>query len=138
MVNEGWCDSRNITVLQRFCSPEVEFLAIKCRPHFLVREFTSVVVVAVYIPPEACTGTALAVLYEALNSYQARDPTAALAVAGDFNKANLTCINTLTVLPEDRGRWITVILRLKADTGPSLSLLWGKVTMLLFSSGHRM
>ena len=24
MVNEGWCHSGNITVLRRFCSPEVE------------------------------------------------------------------------------------------------------------------
>ena len=89
MVNEGWCHSGNITVLRRFCSPEVEILAIKCRPHYLPRKFTSVVIVAVYIPPQACTKTALTVLHDALNSYQASDPMAALAVAGDFNKANL-------------------------------------------------
>ena len=89
MVNECWCHSGSITVLRRFCSPEVEILAIKCRPHYLPREFTSVVIVAVYIPPQACTKTALTVLHDALNSYQASDPMAALAVAGDFNKANL-------------------------------------------------
>ena len=47
------------------------------------------IIVAVYIPPQACTKTALTVLYDALNSYQASDPMAGLAVAGDFNKANL-------------------------------------------------
>ena len=96
MVNEGWCHSGNITVLQRFCSPEVEILAIKCRPHYLPRKFTSVVIVAVYIPPQACTKTALTVLHDALNSYQASDPMAALAVAGDFNKANLKKVMPLS------------------------------------------
>ena len=96
MVNEGWCHSGNITVLQRFCSPEVEFLAIKCRPHYLPCKFTSVVIVAVYIPPQTCTKTALTVLHDALNSYQASVPMAALAVAGDFNKANLKKVMPLS------------------------------------------
>ena len=89
MVNEGWCDSRNITVLQRFCSPEVEFLAIKARPHFLPREITSVVLVAVYIPPEVNTTTATTILHDALSKYQVSYPQAAQVIAGDFNKANL-------------------------------------------------
>ena len=35
----------------RFCSPEVEYLMISCRPHYLPREFTSIFFIAVYIPP---------------------------------------------------------------------------------------
>ena len=42
MVNKDWCDSGNIKMLSCSCSPDLELLTIKCRPHFLPREFTSV------------------------------------------------------------------------------------------------
>lgn len=69
MVNSNWCDTRNITTLTHFCSPNLEFLTIKCWPHFLPREFSSVIITAVYIPPQASTETALSELYKTLNSY---------------------------------------------------------------------
>jgi hypothetical protein len=52
-----------------YCSPEVEYLKISCRPHYLPREFSSVFFVAVYIPPqsEAGTKTALFELYSAIS-----------------------------------------------------------------------
>ena len=47
-VNNSRCTiSKEIS---SYCSPEVEFLMISCRPHYLPREFKSIFFVAVYIP----------------------------------------------------------------------------------------
>ena len=40
MINETWCDHNNIQELKSFCSPDLEFLTIKCRLHYLPREFS--------------------------------------------------------------------------------------------------
>ena len=40
MVNVTWCDHNNTQVLKSFCSPDLEFITIKCRPHYLPREFS--------------------------------------------------------------------------------------------------
>uniref|UniRef100_A0A674ELB5 Transposase Tc1-like domain-containing protein n=1 Tax=Salmo trutta TaxID=8032 RepID=A0A674ELB5_SALTR len=52
MINETWCDHNNIQELKSFCSPDLEFLTIKCRPHYVPREFFSIIITAVYIPPK--------------------------------------------------------------------------------------
>ena len=50
-----WCTiSKEVS---KFCSPEVEYLMISCRPHYLPREFSSVFFVALYIPPQSKVGT---------------------------------------------------------------------------------
>ena len=80
-VNNSWCTiSKEVS---RFCSPEVEYLMISCRPHYLPREFSSVFFVAVYIPPQtdAGTKTALNELYFAI-SKQENAHTEQLKVAG--------------------------------------------------------
>lgn len=89
MVNNKWCDSRNIKILSRSWSPDLELLSVKCRLHFLPREFTSVMITAVYIPPQVCTETALSDLCKNFNYSLIGNPDAALIVAGDFNQANL-------------------------------------------------
>ena len=89
MTNETWCDERNIQELKSFCSPDLEFLTIKCRPHYLPREFSSIIITAVYIPPQADTSMALNKLYLTLCKLETIYPEAAFIVAGDFNKANL-------------------------------------------------
>ncbi len=53
MINKKWCDPRSISILSRSCSPHLEHLSIICRPFYLPREFSSIVVTAVYIPPQA-------------------------------------------------------------------------------------
>ena len=84
MVNDSWCDCDNIQDLKCFCSPDLEYLTIKCRPYYLPREFSLVIVTAVYI-----TTTALKVLHWTLCKLETTYPEAAFIVAGDFNKANL-------------------------------------------------
>ncbi len=89
MINKKWCDPRNISILSRSCSPHLEHLSIICRPFYLPREFTSIIVTAVYIPPQADTSLALSKLHDELSGYINKHPDAACIIAGDFNKANL-------------------------------------------------
>ncbi len=89
MINKKWCDRRNISILTRSCSPHLEHLPIICRPFYLPQEFSSIVVTAVYIPPQADTSSALSKLYDVLSEYINKHPDAASIIAEDFNKANL-------------------------------------------------
>ena len=67
-VNNSFFAMSNIKEVSRYCSPEVEYLMISCRPHYLPREFSSVLFVALFLPPlnEAGTKTALNQLYKAI------------------------------------------------------------------------
>ncbi len=89
MINRKWCDPRNISILLHSCSPHLEHLSIICRPFCLPREFTSIVITSVYIPPQADTILALSNLHDVLSGYNNIHPDAAFIIAGDFNKANL-------------------------------------------------
>ena len=46
-LNKRWCT--NCTLVSTHCSEAIEHLTVKCRPHYLPREFTAVFVMAVYI-----------------------------------------------------------------------------------------
>jgi hypothetical protein len=58
--------------VSRFCSPEAEYLMISCRPHYLLREFSSVFFVAVDIPPQTEAGTKTTVneQYKAISKHE--------------------------------------------------------------------
>lgn len=48
-INNSWC--RNTAIVSVHCSELVEVLAVRCRPFYIPREFTAVIIMAVYIPP---------------------------------------------------------------------------------------
>ncbi len=89
MTNKKWCDPRNISILSCSCSPHLEHLSIICRPFYLPREFSSIVVTAVYIPPQADTSLALSKLHDVLSGYINKHPDAVFIIAGDYNKAKV-------------------------------------------------
>ncbi len=91
-VHNDW--SNNSIIIDSHCSPDLEFMTVKCRPFFLPRELTVVIVTAVYIPPDANVSTALALLLDAINKQLRAHPNGAHTIAGDFNQADLK-----TVLP---------------------------------------
>ncbi len=97
MVNKDLCDSGNIKMLLCSCSSDLELLTIECRLHSIPREFTLIIITAVYIPPQVNTQAALSDLCKDLNCSQTSNPDAALILAVDFNQVNLSFINTLTV-----------------------------------------
>ncbi len=87
-INKEWCNN-TIKILSKHCSSLVEFMFVKCRPFYLPREFTAIVIVAVYIPPCANAKDALHELYSAINEQQTNNPDGFFIIAGDFNHANL-------------------------------------------------
>ncbi len=127
MINKKWCDPRSISILSRSCSPHLEHLSIICRPFYLFYEFSSIIVTAVYIPPQEDTSLALFKLHDVLSGYINKHPDAASIIAGDFNKASLslslvscrTFTNMYPVQIEDRIHWIIATLSLRMPTKPA-------------------
>ncbi len=67
-------------------------LIIKCRPFYLPREYTAILLVVVYIPPSSNNNNrseALNDLYQHISEQQKAHPDAFLILAGDFNHADL-------------------------------------------------
>ncbi len=64
-------------------------MVVKCRPFYLPREFTAIVIVAVFIPPCANAKDALRELYSAISEQQTNNPDSFFIIAGLFNYAKL-------------------------------------------------
>ncbi len=43
-INNSWCDERNLHSIKSFCSPDLEFHMLLCRPFWLPREFTAIII----------------------------------------------------------------------------------------------
>ncbi len=91
-INNSWCDERNIHSIKSFCSPDLEFHMLPCRPFWLPREFTAIIITAVYIPSHANTDQALRELCRNISEQETAHPDAAFVVTGVFNKANFRTI----------------------------------------------
>ncbi len=72
------------------CSPNLEVLFINCKPFYSPREFSSFILVNVYVPPDACVSAAMQQLAEQISEMEQRYPDSLLIILGDFNKANLS------------------------------------------------
>ncbi len=92
-TNNFWCTNAAIT--DTYCSPDLGYLSVRCRPFYLLREFTVIVNTAVYIPPDANITTTLGYLLTAISKQQRAYPDGVFIIAGDFNRASLK-----TVLPK--------------------------------------
>ncbi|KAI5620341.1 gastrula zinc finger protein XlCGF28.1-like [Silurus asotus] len=92
-INTEWC--KNSVLVSTYCSSLLEFIVVRCRPFYLPREFTTAIVLGVYIPPSANAKEALSVLYGTISGLQNTHPDGLFIVTGDFNHANLR-----TVLPK--------------------------------------
>jgi len=91
-INNLWCDERNLHSIQSFRSPDLEFHMLLFRPFWLPREFTAIIITAVYIPPQANTDQALKELYGNQSEQETVLPDSAFVFTGDFNKANFRTI----------------------------------------------
>ena len=87
MVHQWWYNDTNI--LSTYCSPEIETLIIKCRPYYLPREFTSVVLIGVYIPSQANAAVAIGGLTNQVTAIENALPDSHVLVQGDFNHTSL-------------------------------------------------
>ena len=94
-INHPW--RRDSAVLFPSCSPDVETLTIKCIPFYLPREFTSLVLVGVYMPPRANAETATSHFADLIHNIETSHPDSQILVLVGFNHAKLT-----KVLPKYR------------------------------------
>ena len=88
-----WCT--DTTIIGSHCSSNLKYLMVKWRHFYLPRVFTSTVVTAASIPPDANAKIAMKELHTAISKQQTLHPQVAYLVVGDFNHSNLK-----TVLPK--------------------------------------
>ncbi|KAI4889320.1 hypothetical protein NFI96_006060 [Prochilodus magdalenae] len=89
-IHNNWCTAAD--TIEQHCSPDLEFLTLRCRPFFLPREFSAVLLTAVYVPPQANAKLALSRLHDAINNQLSAHPDSVVIVAGDFNHADLKSV----------------------------------------------
>lgn len=90
-INNLWC--QDAVVVSTHCLPHLEFLTAKCRPFYIPRELTTVIITAVYVPPSANEGShGRAILHNNISEHQKDYPDAFFIVAGDFNQASLASV----------------------------------------------
>ncbi|KAK3574559.1 hypothetical protein QTP86_010173 [Hemibagrus guttatus] len=87
-INERWCT--DVTVLKKMCCPDLEAFFINCKPFYSPREFSSFILVSVYIPPQAHVSSALQHLADEITHTEQQHPESVIIILGDFNKANLS------------------------------------------------
>lgn len=75
-INKRWCT--NIKIHCTVCSSDVEQLTLSLHPLYFLREFPTVVISCVYIPPSANTRVAAELVAEGTNSLLAKYPDAPL------------------------------------------------------------
>ncbi|XP_060756854.1 uncharacterized protein LOC132867901 [Neoarius graeffei] len=113
LVNNRLCNPAHITVKERICSPDVELCAVGLHPYYLPREFSNVIMVAVYVPPSANPNTACDTIHSAIARLQTQHPSAFIAISGDFNHVNLDkTLSTFTQFvncPTREGRTIDLL-----------------------------
>ncbi|KAK3528893.1 hypothetical protein QTP70_012063 [Hemibagrus guttatus] len=81
-----------MVLVSSYCSSLVEFVTVRCRPFYLPREFTTIFIVRMYIPPSVNTKEALCELYRAISGLQNAHPDGLFITARDFNRANLKSV----------------------------------------------
>ena len=81
--------------MEQLCSPDIELLTVALRPHYLPREFTSLLwqLFINYVSPYADADIALSKIAKLINNLETRAPDAVKLVLGDFNHCELK--NTL-------------------------------------------
>ena len=90
-VNKTWC--MDCVTVSAHCSADLEYLIVRCRPFYLPREFSCIVAIAVYVPPDANSKAAMKELSIAINKLQTKHPDGAFIVTGDFNHCNLRTVH---------------------------------------------
>ena len=88
LINHLWCT--NSTIISQSCSPDLEYISIKCRPFYLPREFASIMLTGVYIQPRANATDAIRELARHISYIEQSQPDSTIIALGDFNHTNLS------------------------------------------------
>lgn len=76
-------------MINTHCSPNTEAIFVACRPFYLPKELTTVLITSVYIPSNANISLALDYLHSMVNRQQKSHPDGVHMIAEDFNKAGI-------------------------------------------------
>ena len=112
-VSERWCNSGHVHVKERLRTPDIELLTVGMRPYYLPREFTSAIIITVYVPPSADAAVACNVIHSAVAQMQTQHPN---VITGEFNHTSLD-----KTLPT---HWIFCMQMLRMHTVPQPSPPW--------------
>ena len=88
-VSERWCNPGHVHMKERLCTPDIELLTVGMRPCYLPREFTSAIIISVYVPPSADAAVACDVIHSAIAQIQMQHRNAFIVITGDFNHVSL-------------------------------------------------
>lgn len=91
-VNERWCHPDHVTVKERLSDVNIELLVVSCRPYYLPREISHVVLIVVYIPPSATGKLATDIISRTTHELQRSSPDALFIITGDFNHCSLSAV----------------------------------------------
>ncbi len=80
-------DYSNSWITDSYRSPDLEVMSLTCRPFYLPRELTVVIIMAVYIPPDANVSSALFYPSSTINKQECAHPDSVFIIAGVFNQA---------------------------------------------------
>ena len=90
LVNQRWCHPGHVTIKEKICTRDIELLAVSLRPYYLPREFTCVILVAVYIVPGTAPDAACDVISSVIARLQTQYPNSVITISGDFNNVSLS------------------------------------------------
>lgn len=89
-INNRYANKQSVTIKEHICTPEVEILSLAVRPYYLPREFSAVLISAVYVPPSSSSTNACDVIASVVNRQENSSPDAIKLIMGDFNHRELT------------------------------------------------
>ena len=85
-INEKWCSK--VSVNEKYCDKNMEYLVVSCRPFYLPREFGKIILFIVYIPTDTKVSVAADILENCVAKYENKWPDSARLIMGDFNSCD--------------------------------------------------
>ena len=85
-INEKWCSQ--VSVNEKYCDKNMEYLVVSCRPFYLPREFGKIILFIVYIPTDTKVSVAADILENCVAKYENKWPDSARLIMGDFNSCD--------------------------------------------------
>ena len=88
-INKTWCKDSHATVKKQICNADIELMGVVLRPYYLPREFSCVVLLTVYCPPDGNVTSARDTIFSTVASFQTHYPNSLILVNGDFNQVKM-------------------------------------------------
>ena len=98
-VNDQWCLPAHVTVKQTVNNPDIELLAVSCRPYYLPRETSHVFVMVVYIPPDGNAKSASETISRVTHNLQRNSPDALVIIKGESRTKTYPPLNQTFIIP---------------------------------------